>query len=399
MSSTVSRQSASPVTGTIQRAPRLGIIGGGQLARMMALAAAPLGVEVFALERSPDCPAAPVVKRLLVGDWNDPAALLELASLVDVLTLESEFVNTDALAAVVAAGHRLFPTLPTMHLIQDKLVQKQTLAAAGLAVPEFTAVANPEELRALGERLGWPVVLKARRNGYDGKGNFTVRSAADVETGWNALGGGRVGLYVEAFCPYVSELAVMITRAPDGAVVEYPVVETVQQNHICHVVRAPANVSADTARQATQLARRAIEAIHGIGTFGVEMFLLADGQVFINELAPRVHNSGHYTIEACECSQFENHVRAVLGWPLGSAALRAGGAVMVNLLGVGPGRGWPVGLERALTFPGAHVHVYGKATSSLGRKLGHVTALGPTVAAAEALARQTAESLRFGEAA
>jgi 5-(carboxyamino)imidazole ribonucleotide synthase len=165
------------------------------------------------------------------------------------------------------------------------------------------------------------------------------------------------------------------------------------------VVRAPANVSADTARQATQLARRAIEAIDGIGTFGVEMFLLADGQVFINELAPRVHNSGHYTIEACECSQFENHVRSVLGWPLGSAALRAGGAVMVNLLGVGPGRGWPVGLERALTFPGAHVHVYGKATSSLGRKLGHVTALGPTVAAAEALARQTAESLRFGEAA
>ena len=378
------------------RAPRLGIVGGGQLARMTALAAAPLGCRVVVLEKQADCPAAGVAHETLVGDWNTPAALLELAARVDVVTLENEFVNAEALAAMVAAGHRLFPGVATLQRVQDKLVQKQTLAAAGLAVPDFAAVGTPEELRAQGLRLGWPLVLKTRRNGYDGKGNFTLRSEQDIPAAWTALGGGRNALYVEAFCPYVSELAVMITRAQNGAVAEYPVVETVQRDHICHIVRAPAAVPSGVAGTAAGLARRAIEAIDGVGSFGVEMFLLADGRVLINELAPRVHNSGHYTIEACACSQFENHVRAVLGWPLGSPALRPAAAVMVNLLGAGPGDGWPAGFEAALTIPGAHVHVYGKAASSLGRKMGHVTALGASVAEAEAVARRAAEALQFG---
>jgi len=380
----------------LSRGPRLGIIGGGQLARMLALAAAPLGCRVVVVEKQADCPAAGVSAEVLAGDWNDPAILLNLAARVDVVTLENEFVNTAALEALEAAGHRLYPAVVTMRQVQDKLVQKQTLQAAGLAVAEFAAVESPEALREVGRKLGWPLVLKARRNGYDGKGNYTLRSEGEIEAAWTALGGGRNSLYAEAFCPYVRELAVMITRGRDGAVVEYPVVETVQREHICHIVRVPAELPVAVARRAAEMAHRAMEAFNGVGSFGVEMFLLADGRVFINEMAPRVHNSGHYTIEACDCSQFENHVRAVLGWPLGSTALRRPGAAMVNLLGAGPGNGWPAGWQPALTVRGAHVHVYGKAASSKGRKMGHVTALGDSAGAAEALARQAAEGLQFG---
>jgi 5-(carboxyamino)imidazole ribonucleotide synthase len=203
-------------------------------------------------------------------------------------------------------------------------------------------------------------------------------------------------LYVDAFCPYTTELAVIITRARDGAMAAYPVVETVQGNHICHVVRAPANVPAAIAGEASRQARLAIAAIDGIGSFGVEMFLTAAGEVLINELAPRVHNSGHYTIEACECSQFENHVRAVLGWPLGSTAMVAPAAVMINLLGSSAGPGTPQGLESALAIPGAHVHIYGKAKSGVGRKMGHITALGQTVSAAEGVAQAAASAIQFG---
>ncbi|HWY31641.1 MAG TPA: 5-(carboxyamino)imidazole ribonucleotide synthase [Candidatus Acidoferrum sp.] len=375
---------------------RLGIIGGGQLAKMTALAARELGCDVLVLERNDPSPAAPLANDALVGDWDDPVTLLKLAAQVDVVSIENEFLNVEALEVMVQGGHLLFPGTATLRRIQDKFIQKQTLAAAGLSTPRFAMVEQPQDLPRLARDFGWPMVLKTRRNGYDGKGNFTLRSEADIDSGWQALGGGRNALYVEAFCPYVSELAVIITRGRDGATAVYPVVETVQRNHICHVVKAPAEVPALIAGEASRQAQRAIEAIDGIGSFGVEMFLTGAGEVLINELAPRVHNSGHYTIEACACSQFENHVRAVLGWPLGSTAMVAPAAVMINLLGVGVGPGIPHGLERALAIPGAHVHIYGKAMSGAGRKMGHITALGQTVTSAEAVARQAAAAIQFG---
>jgi len=239
-------------------------------------------------------------------------------------------------------------------------------------------------------------VLKARRNGYDGKGNFTVETEKDIPTAWKALNGDRNELYAEAFCDYVAELAVIITRARDGKVAVYPLVETIQKNHICHTVRAPGAVTPQVAEKARAMAQAAIVAIDGVGSFGVEMFLTRDGGVLINELAPRVHNSGHYTIEACVCSQFENHVRALFGWPLGGTAMAAPAAVMVNLLGAEKGPGAPIGMEKALAVPGAHVHIYGKAMSAPGRKVGHVTALGPDVATAEATAKQAADHIYFG---
>ena len=240
------------------------------------------------------------------------------------------------------------------------------------------------------------MVLKTRRNGYDGKGNATLRDASGIEEGWRKLNGDQHALFVERFCPFIAELAVIVTRGRQGEMITYPLVESVQQDHICHLIKAPAAVSRETEAEALGLARRAVLAVDGVGSFGVEMFLTASGAVLLNEVAPRVHNSGHFTIEACVCSQFENHVRAVFGWPLGSTSMLAPAAVMVNLLGTAPGPGRPRGLDQALAVPGAHVHLYGKALSTPGRKMGHVTALGDTVSQALATAQRAAGRLQFG---
>jgi 5-(carboxyamino)imidazole ribonucleotide synthase len=376
---------------------RLGIIGGGQLARMTAMAALPLGCEVIVLEKNPSSPAARLSPDSIVGDWNDPATMLKFAERCDVISLENEFVDATALAALEKAGHKVFPSAACIAVTQDKLTQKQTLQIAGLAVPKFCAVNSPAQVVDTAKEFGWPLLLKTRRNGYDGKGNFTVRSEADVEAGWQALGGGKNELMVEAFFSFVKELAVIVTRGRDGAMVVYPVVETIQRNHVCQIVKAPAQIPDDLAERAAALAKLAVEAVGGIGSFGVEMFLSANGEIAINELAPRVHNSGHYTIEACDCSQFENHVRAVLGWPLGSSRMVAPAAVMVNLLGTEKTSGQPRGLENALRQAGARVHIYGKLTSGAGRKMGHITVLENSVEKAQAIAERAAKEIYFGE--
>ena len=377
--------------------PRLGIVGGGQLAKMTALAGLQLGCDVVVLERNAYSPAAKLAAHSLVGDWDNPETLLKLASQVDVVTLENEFVDADSLRTLEEAGCPLYPTARSIALVQDKYVQKQTLAAAGLPVPRCAPVAAVSRVEQVAAKLGWPLMLKARRNAYDGKGNATLRSAADVTVAWTKLGGdeGRE-LFLEEFCDFTTEIALIVTRGRDGGSVSYPVVETVQRDHVCHLVKAPASVSPEVAVRAAEVARHAVAAVGAVGSFGVEMFLTRAGDILVNELAPRVHNSGHYTIEACRCSQFENHVRAVFGWPLGSTAMVAPAAVMVNLLGTAKTVGQPRGLERALGVTGAHVHIYGKAMSGAGRKMGHVTALGATLGEALATAERAAANIAFG---
>jgi 5-(carboxyamino)imidazole ribonucleotide synthase len=391
-----SRVPAAPATVAPPSCPTLGLVGGGQLAKMTAQAAAQFGCRVAILERREHTPASGLADFQFLGDWDDPADLMRLAAVSDVLTLENEFVDAEALAHVERHGRPVFPGAGTVKIVQDKLWQKQAVAAEGLPLPRFADTPTRADVARFAESAGWPLVLKTRRNGYDGKGNFTVRAAADLAAAWAALRGDANALFAEAWFPFARELAVMITRTRAGECVTYPVVETVQRDHICHVVKAPADVPAETAARAAEAARCAVAAVGGVGTFGVELFLAADGTVAVNELAPRVHNSGHYTIEACDCSQFENHVRAVLGWPLGSPRLRAPAAVMVNLLGAGPGPGRPAGLDEALAVPGVAVHVYGKTTSAKGRKMGHVTALGETTAEALARAERAAGMIRFG---
>ncbi len=377
-------------------APRLGIIGAGQLARMTAIAAAQLGCEVVVLAAHDGEPACALAARCIVGDNEDPRALAELADAVDVITLENEFIDAACLAVLERRGASLYPSSRCMALVQDKFVQKSLLSTHGIAMPRFCAVSAPGDIEAAASEFGWPLVLKARRHGYDGKGNATLHSVADIEAAWQRLGGAARGLYVEQWCPFVAEVAVIVSRGRDGVSVVYPVTETIQRDHICHEVRAPASVTSACQDEVVDIAQRAVSAVEGVGSFGVEMFLLADGGVVFNELAPRVHNSGHYTIEACSCSQFENHVRAVLGWPLGSTAMRAPAAVMINLLGQQSGPAYAQGLPAALAVPDAHIHLYGKTLVSPGRKMGHITALGADLNTARIRAERAASVITLG---
>lgn len=372
---------------------RVGILGGGQLAQMLTQAAITFGLETAIYDSSPDSPASRLTHHHAVGAWDDRAALLKFARECDVITLENEFIIAEPLMALVDAGIPVYPAPDTLATIQDKYLQKGCYAAQGLPVPPFRAVETPDEVVAFAAEHGYPLVLKARYGGYDGYGNATLRTADDIPAAWEKLArDGERHLMVEAFVPFVRELAVMALRGRDGGEVRlYPVVETVQQNHICHVVRAPADIAPDTAAEARRLAQAAVEALDGVGVFGVELFQLENGEVLLNEVAPRPHNSGHYTIEGCVTSQFENHLRAVLGWPLGSTEMVAPAAVMVNLLGMRSGAVNPDGLKAALAVEGAHVHLYAKRDSRVGRKMGHVTALGATVAEAEAIARRAAD--------
>lgn len=382
--------------------PRVGILGGGQLGRMTAEAASDLGVEVFILEQEAGSPAGQIVgpDREIAGDWRDPAARGALAERVDLITLESEFVDAAVLQWLVDRGTPVYPGPETLRIVQDKLLQKQTLARAGLPVPRFHPVAGEADLHEAGRQVGWPLVLKARRLGYDGHGNATVEGPAEARGAIWRLSTDAAGsencpldLYAEEFVPFVLELAVMVARGRDGAIVVYPVVETVQRDHICHEVVAPARVPRSVAEEARRIAVQAVEAIGAVGVVGVEMFWREDGQVLLNELAPRPHNSGHYTIEACRTSQFANHLRAVLGWPLGPVDLVAPAAAMVNLLGTRAGPANPGGVAEAQTIRCAYLHLYGKREVRPGRKMGHVTALGETPEDALARARTAARAI------
>jgi 5-(carboxyamino)imidazole ribonucleotide synthase len=377
---------------------RVGILGGGQLALMTAEAAPALGVEVVVLEREAGSPAGRVVGAAneVVGHWSDREALLRLAERVDVVTLENEFVDADQLEWLVEQGRPVYPAPAAIRLIQDKLRQKEALAKAGLPVARFRPVATAADALAAGDELGWPLVLKARRNGYDGYGNALVRAAAEVEPALGKLGGGTSaggpgGLYVEQWVPFERELACMVVRERGGGEpVPYPVVTTVQRDHICHEVVAPADLPPDVADRARRAAVGAVAATGAVGVVGVELFLLPGGRVLVNELAPRPHNSGHFTIEGCQASQFANHLLAVLGRPLGSTRLVRPAAAMVNLLGTASGPAAPGGVAAASARPETHVHIYGKRQVRPGRKMGHVTALGASPEEAVARAREAA---------
>lgn len=368
----------------------VGIAGAGQLARMTCLAAWPLGIRVAVLGRENE-PAAPMAAGMVDGDWKDADAVRALGAAVGVVTLENEFVDAAALASVQAAGTPVRPDASAMATVQDKALQKRLLADAGLPVPRFAVAGAAGDLDAIGRDLGWPLMLKARKLGYDGYGNATCRTPAEAVEAFGRLDAGE-GVLVEAMVPFTNELAAMVARSPSGQEAVYPVVETVQRDHVCHEVLVPAPVAAPVLSLAGDVARAAAAAGRGLGVMGVEMFLLDDGSVLVNELAPRPHNSGHYTIEACETSQFENHLRGVLDLPLGDVSLRAPAAAMVNLLGSAAGPAQPRRPD-ALAVPGAHLHLYDKAEVRPGRKMGHVTALGATAADALDRARRAATAV------
>jgi len=374
---------------------RLGILGGGQLAQMLTQAAVSLGLDTAIYDTAPDSPASRLTQTHTIGAWDDLDALRAFAAGCDVLTLENEFVFAQPLSDLAATGVQIYPPPATLATIQDKFRQKQAIQSAGLPVPQFAAVESPDEVRQFALTQGYPLVLKIRYGGYDGYGNATVRTPDDLDATWAKLAKPGRRLMVEQWVGFERELAVMVVRGRDGQTAVYPVVETVQQHHICHVVRAPADISAQQADLASDLARSAVETVGGVGVFGVEVFAMPDGTVIYNEIAPRPHNSGHYTIEACATSQFENHIRAVMGWPLGDIKLRAPAAVMVNIFGKRNGYTDPHAIRPALSVPGATLHIYGKREVRIGRKMGHVTVLASTLAEAESVARAAADPVTF----
>lgn len=357
---------------------------------MFALAAARLGVEVLVLDPAPLAPAA-VAATQVSGSFRDAEAILEFAKRVDVLTVEIEHINTDALQRAVDAGIDVQPTPRTLKIIQDKYVQKKHLENFGIPLPPFLKVedgsaASIAEVKA---ELGFPLMLKSRYMAYDGRGNYVVETEADFASGVKALTENleedqkAEGLYAEGWVPFVKELAVMVARGRDGNVITYPVVETHHKDSILSHLECPADIPLETQKRARRVAHEAVSKFDGAGVFGVELFLLEDGTVLLNEIAPRPHNSGHYTIEACVTSQFEQHVRAVLGWPLGSTAMTAPACTMVNILGeASDERGSEIAnslIGRALPVAGAYPHWYGKEGVKPGRKIGHITITGSTL--------------------
>lgn len=371
----------------------VGIAGAGQLAQMTVLAAWPLGIRVAVLG-TPHEPAAPMAAAVIEGDWKDPEALLRIGREVGVLTLENEFVDARHLAAVAAAGTPVRPDADRMAVVQDKALQKVALRDAGLPVPKFVVPESADDLEAAGRDLGWPIMLKSRTLGYDGYGNATCADIEEARAAYPGLAKRGGGVLAEEFVAFERELAVMVARRHGGGDAVYPVVETRQHDHVLRELLCPAPVDPGVADEAKRVARAAAEACGGAGVTGVEMFHTTENRILINELAPRPHNSGHHTIEACVTSQFENHLRGILGLPLGSTALIAPGVALVNLLGERDGPSRP-DIADATSIENAHVHIYGKAEVRVRRKMGHVTALGASPQDALETARIAASLVRL----
>ncbi|SFR94137.1 5-(carboxyamino)imidazole ribonucleotide synthase [Halomicrobium zhouii] len=353
--------------------PTLGVVGGGQLGRMLGEAAAPLGVELVVTDPTPDPPAAPVVRDALVGEFDDEATFRELAERADVLTYEIELADPDVLERVAEeTGTPVHPDPETLRTIQDKLVQKRRLSEAGVPVPEFRQVDSADDLREACAELGYPAMLKAREGGYDGRGNVPVESPDDVEEAFVAIDGPAM---VEEMVDFERELAVMGCRGADGERDTFPVTETVHEEEILRESVSPPRTDDDAVLdRAREVVLEVLDAMDGRGVFGVELFETTDGEVLLNEIAPRPHNSGHWTIEGCHTSQFEQHVRAVMGMPLGTTERRAP-TVSANILGDVEERqpGTLSGEESVLATPRAHLHWYGKHDVYELRKMGHVT--------------------------
>jgi 5-(carboxyamino)imidazole ribonucleotide synthase len=350
--------------------PTLGVVGGGQLGRMLAEAAAPLGVEVVVLDPTPDCPAAPVARDQVVGEFDDPDAFADLAARVDAVTFEIELADSDLLERVADdRGVPVNPAPSTLSTIEDKLVQKRALDAAGVPVPPFRRVDDADDLRdALAEFDA--VMLKARTGGYDGRGNVPVSDPADADAAMDAVGGPAMA---EAFVDFARELSVIAVQG-DGEVRTFPAGENVHREEILRETVLPARTTDEVLDRADDVARDVLDTLSGRGVFGIELFETREGAIQVNEIAPRPHNSGHWTIEGARTSQFEQHVRAVLGWPLGSTRLRSP-TVLTNLLGTvdEPRRARLGTVEAVLSDPDASLHWYGKREVRPLRKMGHVT--------------------------
>ncbi len=348
----------------------LGIIGGGQLGMMLTEAAKNLTdeiSEIIVLDPTEGCPASQVGAKQIVGDFKDESAIAELVSKSDILTYEIESGNADVLKAMESRV-KINPSPETLRTIQDKFLQKTFLSKNGLPVPEFIEINSLDGLKQGIEKFGYPALLKTRRDAYDGRGNFKIDSEEDVKKGYEHFG--NQAMMIERFVDFKMEVSVIAARNTKGEIATYPLVENIHEENILRTTIAPARVNKKILENAEQIAKKTMDVLRGAGVFGIEMFVTQNDEIVINEIAPRVHNSGHHTLQSSKTSQFEQHLRAILGLSLGSTEL-VHHAVMYNILGPKDFKG----KYKPVTIPqqkGVFLKMYGKAESKPKRKLGHI---------------------------
>jgi 5-(carboxyamino)imidazole ribonucleotide synthase len=374
---------------------RLGIIGGGQLGKMIGIEAKRMSMKLAYLDPDKNCPASSLADQMIVSDFKDAKSILELADKVDVLTYEIELANSSVLRDLESKGHTIHPASGVLNTIQNKLRQKKFLRAKNIPVPAFEEVTSVDQVKKICREFGYPSVLKACEDSYDGRGNFLLRSVGDVERGIKYFEGRRC--MVEQYIHFTKEISVMVARNTRGQVVSFPVVQNIHTNGILDTTIVPSGENRKVESNAKSIAEKVVRALGGVGIFGIEMFL-RDNKVMINEIAPRPHNSGHYSIEACSVSQFEQHIRAILGLPLIEPRLLSP-VVMINILGIPnySGEYSLKGIEKAFSVPGLKLHLYGKRISKPQRKLGHITVTAEKIEEALSRARRVKKLLTIGK--
>ena len=353
----------------------IGILGGGQLARMIIEETGKFGFRYKIMSDIPGSPAGQICSDQVTGKFSDFDALKKFTDGCSIITLENEFIDQKYVEFIENLGVKVLPGSAIVGMIQDKLVQKNKLREIGIPVPAYGVTETAEDIRRFAERFGYPVILKSRTMGYDGKGNYRIDNESQINNAFETLSR-RGKLFCEEFVNFTRELAVQAVRSTNGEIVIYPVVESVQKDHICNIVKAKKNFEGKLTEKIVIMAETILKGIDYTGVLGIELFEKENDEVVVNELAPRVHNTGHYTIEGCHVSQFENHIRAILGMPLGSAEMKYEAAVMINILGERNGIANPEGTDELLKEKNAYIHIYGKEETRKGRKMGHITVTG-----------------------
>lgn len=354
---------------------RIGILGGGQLARMMIEAVSRYDFRVYIYSNERNSPAGRISHGEIYGQWNDFSRLDKFIKKCDIITLENEFIDYKILEYIENSGVKVLPDSRVIKKIQDKYEQKKFLRENGIPLSEFREAESENDVKEFAQEHRYPVILKSRTMGYDGKGNATIKTEDEIKNAFNLIAE-RGKVMCEKFVDIKMELAIQAVRSKEGEIKFYSPVETIQKNHICHLVIAPYETEEEKSEEIKEIAKTILEKIDYTGVMGIELFLTNEDKILVNELAPRVHNTGHYSIEGCKTSQFENHIRAILGYPLGDTGLLFPYSVMINILGERNGKAKPQGYELIFKSENVYLHLYGKNRTIKGRKMGHITANG-----------------------
>lgn len=355
----------------------LGIIGGGQLGKMMIQEAVKLGIQTVILDPTEKCPAHTVADEHIQASFHDKEAIRGLVKKCDVCTYEFEHIDTEELIKLETLGYKIYPQPTILKVIQDKYQQKEFLKARGIPLPRYIKINGIEDIDKAKELFGLPLMLKACQGGYDGKGNALIKTEEDIKSAYEALGNGQIALMAEEYIPFEKEVSAIVARNKRGELASFPIAENDHHESILRETTMPAQITEAVTKEVEELGKTVVDAFSGIGLFCIEFFVTKEGRVLLNEIAPRPHNSGHVTIEICETNQFQQHLRSVMDLPLGSTRQNQVGT-MINLIGETDGTASYEGVEELLEIDGAHLHVYGKKDVKKGRKMGHMTFTGAT---------------------